>query len=61
MADLLKLLNRNPAVSLGALAIIGFGLGSGAIIGLVKGILPHPAAPAAAPAAAAPADPSSAG
>lgn len=49
MRDLLRLLNRNPAVSIGALAIVGFGLGSGAVIDLVRGVLPKPA-PSPSPA-----------
>lgn len=58
LGDLEKLLNRNAAVSLGALAMAGFLLGSGVIRLPQLGATAAPAAdPKAAPAKPVPADP----
>lgn len=42
MKDLVKLLNRNPAVSIGVAIAAGFALGTGQLQGLVAGFLPKP-------------------
>lgn len=53
MKDLIKLLNKNPAVSVGVAIAAGWALGSGQLQGLIAGFLPKPAPTAAEQAAAA--------
>lgn len=53
MKDLVKLLNRNPAVSVGVALAAGFAIGSGQLQGLVAGFLPKPKPTPAEQAAAA--------
>lgn len=53
MNDLLKLVNKNPAISIGIALAAGWAFGSGQLQGLVSGFLPKPQPTPAQQAAAA--------